>query len=64
MSGSGRALLLIGIVIALGSCVVFPSQFGSDYMGINLAGVLGAVVGLALALAGLAVLAWTDRSEP
>lgn len=39
------------------SCVLFPSQFGSDYTGINLAGLLGASFGAVVALAGFVILA-------
>jgi hypothetical protein len=59
----GAALLLVGLLMAFGSCAVFPSQFGSDYAVINAGGVMGSAIGVLLALIGAAMLAGKGGPE-
>lgn len=54
-------LVLVGIAMVPVSCVMFPSQFGSDYTGINLAGALGSAIGMILMVTGIVALATRDR---
>jgi len=50
------ALLVLGLALAFGSCVVFPSQFGSDYAAINAGGILGTALGVIVTIIAAAVL--------
>jgi hypothetical protein len=53
----GRTSLLlevIGLVLIVGSCVVFPGQSGPDYRSTNGESVFGVIVGAILILIGLA----------
>lgn len=57
-------LMLAGVALIPGSCLLFPSQFGSDYTGINIGGPLGGLLGVILALIGLIVTASASDSKP
>ena len=56
----GLALVVSGLALALGSFVLLPSTYGSDYAAINPYGIFGGVVGVVLAIAGLAPLIGGD----